>query len=281
MASSSSPSVPHGTDSGGPSLAENLAAKVAELLGLQLPQHLQQKSEENVTTQRAKSAATRASSNASSSESVKSSEPEEADETKKTTKRSRSSVHIEEPEPLTKRTRASGQKVTKAKGKTVQKSTPRKPSQPKGKKIKEKGAIFDNSIFVSHFAQECFFNQISKRVVLTETECILHDFPYVSSLLEGLQLVDTVTHILPPSQLLVQQFYANFPKDVGQGVRNVRVFVRGKWVDFNPGVIRSALNLPDHSEYELFDELVSLELNDLAAEITGGSLSAWPTKEGI
>ena len=52
-------------------------------------------------------------------------------------------------------------------------------------------------------------------------------------------------------------------------------------MDFNPGVIRSALNLPDHSEYELFDELVSLELNDLAAEITGGSLRAWPTKEGI
>ena len=111
MASSSSPSVPHDTDSGGPSLVENLAAKVAELLGLQLPQHLQQKSEANVTTSRAKSA--------SSSESVKSSEPEEADETKKTTKRSRSSVHIEEPDPLMKCMRVSRQKVTKAKGKMV------------------------------------------------------------------------------------------------------------------------------------------------------------------
>ena len=95
MASSSSPSVPHDTDSGGPSLAKNLAAKVAELLGLQLPQHLQQKSEANVTTPRAKSATIHAPLSASSSESVKSSEPEEADETKKTTKRPRSSVHIE------------------------------------------------------------------------------------------------------------------------------------------------------------------------------------------
>ena len=66
-----------------------------------------------------------------------------------------------------------------------------------------------------------------------------------------------------------------------EGVKNVKIFVRGAWVDFSPVVIKSLLKLSDHSEYELFDEIVSMELNELAVEITGGKFTVWPTKKGI
>lgn len=79
-----------------------------------------------------------------------------------------------------------------------------------------------------------------------------------------------------PYQALGQKFYANFRKDFDKSKTQInQVYVRRLWVDFTANVVRSVLDLP---LVESPDDLTvsPKELDQMAGELTGGSVSKWP-----
>lgn len=79
-----------------------------------------------------------------------------------------------------------------------------------------------------------------------------------------------------PYQALMQEFYANFRMDFYKSkTHRNQVYVKGLWVEFTANGVQFVLDLP---LVENLDDLPvnPKELDQMASDLTGGSVPKWP-----
>ncbi|XP_019154258.1 PREDICTED: uncharacterized protein LOC109150728 [Ipomoea nil] len=92
-------------------------------------------------------------------------------------------------------------------------------------------------------------------------------------LLNEVGLLKIVTDVCPYSKLLTYEFYCNLSDEIDSltGPRPMQIFIRGKWYDFGPDVIKKYYGLPTVQEEAI------TEWDVVAKTLTGGHTTSWPT----
>ncbi|TQD88881.1 hypothetical protein C1H46_025562 [Malus baccata] len=94
-----------------------------------------------------------------------------------------------------------------------------------------------------------------------------------------------IQNIETTNPTLVREFYANFSSSIeSPGDHQYQVFVRGKWVPFNPEVIRTTLGLPIYldGDFSTFSEVLKcFDKQELASKLYEDPNVVLSSKEGI
>ncbi|XP_058722101.1 uncharacterized protein LOC131593556 [Vicia villosa] len=101
------------------------------------------------------------------------------------------------------------------------------------------------------------------------------EYDEIMNLIHEARLMKTVTQLSKCYEVLVKEFLVNLHEDCGikETEEYLKVFVRGKCINFSPTVINNFLERSNEAQLEL-----EVSDNQMCKEITVGQVKTWPVK---